>query len=146
QNWVEGRGKSVVAEAVLSAKTVSSVLKTTVDQMVECNISKNLVGSAMAGSIGGFNSHAANVVAAVFLATGQDPAHTVEGSSCITLMEKVKPGEEGSDGGRPGDLRVTVTMPSLLVGTVGGGTGLPAQSACLRLMGCGQSVENAGGD
>ncbi|CAM9766294.1 unnamed protein product, partial [Ectocarpus fasciculatus] len=146
QNWVEGRGKSVVAEAVLSAKTVSSVLKTTVDQMVECNISKNLVGSAMAGSIGGFNSHAANVVAAVFLATGQDPAHTVEGSSCITLMEKVKPGEEGSGGGgRPGDLRVTVTMPSLLVGTIGGGTGLPAQAACLRLMGCGQPVENAGG-
>lgn len=54
-------GNSAQAEAVLSAKTVSSVLKTTVDQMVECNISKNLVGSAMAGSIGGFNSHAANV-------------------------------------------------------------------------------------
>lgn len=48
-------------EAILSAKTVSSVLKTTVSRMVECNIAKNLVGSAMAGSIGGFNSHAANV-------------------------------------------------------------------------------------
>lgn len=45
----------------MSAKTVSSILKTTVDQMIECNIAKNLVGSAMAGSIGGFNSHAANV-------------------------------------------------------------------------------------
>lgn len=48
-------------EAILAAKTVSSVLKTTVDQMVECNIAKNLVGSAMAGSLGGYNSHAANV-------------------------------------------------------------------------------------
>lgn len=48
-------------EAVIAAKTVSSVLKTTVDQMVECNIAKNLVGSAMAGSLGGYNSHAANV-------------------------------------------------------------------------------------
>lgn len=48
-------------EAILSAKTVASVLKTTVANMVECNIVKNLVGSAMAGSIGGFNSHAANV-------------------------------------------------------------------------------------
>jgi len=54
-------------EAVLAAKTVSSVLKTTVDQMVECNIAKNLVGSAMAGSIGGFNSHAANVSLVFFL-------------------------------------------------------------------------------
>lgn len=51
----------VQVEAILSAKTVSSVLKTTVSRMVECNIAKNLVGSAMAGSIGGFNSHAANV-------------------------------------------------------------------------------------
>lgn len=48
-------------EAILPARTVQSVLKTTVKQMVECNTIKNLVGSAMAGSIGGFNSHAANV-------------------------------------------------------------------------------------
>lgn len=46
---------------MIAAKTVSSVLKTTVDQMVECNIAKNLVGSAMAGTLGGYNSHAANV-------------------------------------------------------------------------------------
>ncbi|CAM9596274.1 unnamed protein product, partial [Laminaria digitata] len=136
RNWIEGRGKSVVVEAILSPKTVSSVLKTTVSRMVECNIAKNLVGSAMAGSIGGFNSHAANVVAAVFLATGQDPAHTVEGSNCITLMEEVRAGEKPACGGRPGDLRVSVTLPSLPVGTVGGGTGLPPQSACLQLMGC----------
>lgn len=75
------------------------------------------------------------MVAAVFLATGQDPAHTVEGSNCITLMEEVRSGEEPSCGGRPGDLHVTVTLPSLPVGTVGGGTGLPAQSACLQLTG-----------
>lgn len=55
------RDACIQVEAILSARTVSSVLKTTVDQMVECNIAKNLVGSAMAGSIGGFNSHAANV-------------------------------------------------------------------------------------
>lgn len=72
----------------------------------------------------------------MFLATGQDPAHTVEGSNCITLMEEVRAGEEPRCGGQPGDLRVSVTMPSLPVGVVGGGTGLPAQAACLRLMGC----------
>lgn len=48
-------------EAVLSSRTVKTILKATVGEMVECNIAKNLVGSAMAGSIGGFNSHAANV-------------------------------------------------------------------------------------
>lgn len=61
--------------------------------MVETNIQKNLVGSAMAGALGGFNAHAANVVTAVFLATGQDPAQNVESSSCITLMEQMDNGD-----------------------------------------------------
>ena len=86
-NWVMGRGKSVVAEAVVPAEVVRSVLKTTVAAMVEVNRLKNHVGSAMAGSIGGFNAHAANVVTAVFLATGQDPAQNVESSNCMTILE-----------------------------------------------------------
>lgn len=52
-NWIEGRGKSVVSEAIIPGKIVASVLKTTVKALVELNISKNLVGSAMAGSVGG---------------------------------------------------------------------------------------------
>jgi hydroxymethylglutaryl-CoA reductase (NADPH) len=87
-NWIDGRGKSVVAEALISGDAVRSVLKTDVDALVELNTAKNLVGSAMAGSIGGFNAHASNLVAAVFLATGQDPAQNVESSSCITIMKK----------------------------------------------------------
>ena len=51
------------------------VLKTTVDALIEVNIKKNLVGSAMAGSIGGFNAHAANIVTAIFIATGQVGQH-----------------------------------------------------------------------
>lgn len=47
------------------------VLKTTTEALVEVNISKNLVGSAMAGSIGGYNAHAANLVAAIYIACGQ---------------------------------------------------------------------------
>lgn len=86
-NWIEGRGKSVVAECVISGKIVESVLKTTVERLVRVNTSKNLIGSAMAGSIGGFNAHAANIVTAIFLATGQDPAQNVESSNCITIME-----------------------------------------------------------
>lgn len=87
-NWVEGRGKSVVAEAIIPADVVKSVLKSDVDALIALNTAKNLVGSAMAGSIGGFNAQAANIVAAMFLATGQDPAQVVEGSNCITLMKK----------------------------------------------------------
>lgn len=58
---------SYQVEAIIAAKNVSTVLKTTVDQMVECNIAKNLVGSAMAGSLGGYNSHAANVSFVLFV-------------------------------------------------------------------------------
>lgn len=86
-NWIEGRGKSVVAEAVIPGKVVTSVLKTTVADLCNLNLKKNLIGSAMAGSIGGFNAHASNILTAIFLATGQDPAQNVESSNCITLME-----------------------------------------------------------
>lgn len=87
-NWIEGRGKSVVAEAIIPADVVRSVLKTDVDSMVQLNIDKNLIGSAMAGSVGGFNAQAANIVAALFIATGQDPAQVVESANCITIMKK----------------------------------------------------------
>jgi hydroxymethylglutaryl-CoA reductase (NADPH) len=61
-NWIEGRGKSVVGEAVVPGSVVKSVLKTTVEDLCYLNYKKNLVGSAMAGSIGGFNAHAANIL------------------------------------------------------------------------------------
>ena len=86
-NWIEGRGKSVVAEAVVPGHVVKTVLKTTVEVLVNLNTKKNLVGSAWAGSIGGFNVHAANILTAMFIATGQDPAQNVESSMCMTLME-----------------------------------------------------------
>ena len=87
-NWIDGRGKSVVAEAIIPADVVKSVLKSDVNALIELNMSKNLIGSAMAGSIGGFNAHASNIVTAIFLATGQDPAQNVESSNCITVMRK----------------------------------------------------------
>jgi hydroxymethylglutaryl-CoA reductase (NADPH) len=87
-NWIDGRGKSVVAEAIIPGDVVQKVLKSDVNALVELNQSKNLIGSAMAGSIGGFNAHAANIVTAVFLATGQDPAQVVESANCITIMKK----------------------------------------------------------
>ena len=126
-NWIEGRGKSVVVEAVIPKDVVQSTLKTTVAAMVHTNLHKNLIGSAMAGTVGGFNAHASNIVTAIFLASGQDPAQNVESSNCITLLE---------EDAETGDLWASCTMPSLEVGTVGGGTSLAAQAACLRAMGC----------
>ncbi|KAG1644778.1 hypothetical protein G6F44_002483 [Rhizopus delemar] len=125
-NWIEGRGKSTVAEAVIPAAVVEKVLKTTVDALVELNISKNLVGSAMAGSVGGFNAHAANILTAVYLATGQDPAQNVESSNCMTLMKAINDGK---------DLYISCTMPCIEVGTIGGGTILPPQQAMLDMLG-----------
>uniref|UniRef100_A0A3P9P919 3-hydroxy-3-methylglutaryl-coenzyme A reductase n=1 Tax=Poecilia reticulata TaxID=8081 RepID=A0A3P9P919_POERE len=126
-NWIEGRGKSTVCEATISAEVVQEVLKTTTEALIEVNISKNLVGSAMAGSIGGFNAHAANLVAAIYIACGQDPAQSVSSSNCITLMEPSGPTGK--------DLYISCTMPSIEVGTVGGGTNLPPQQACLKMLG-----------
>lgn len=87
-NWVDGRGKAVVAEAIIPGEVVRKVLKSDVNAMVELNTAKNLIGSAMAGSIGGFNAHASNMITAMFLATGQDPAQNVESANCITIMKK----------------------------------------------------------
>jgi hydroxymethylglutaryl-CoA reductase (NADPH) len=123
-NWIEGRGKSVVSEAVIPGPVVEKVLKTTVNALVELNISKNLVGSAMAGSVGGFNAHAANILTAIYIATGQDPAQNVESSNCITLMKA-----QGND------LHISCTMPCIEVGTIGGGTILPPQQAMLDFIG-----------
>ncbi|KAL9673975.1 hypothetical protein QQ045_030239 [Rhodiola kirilowii] len=125
-NWIEGRGKSVVCEAIIKEEVVKKVLKTSVASLVELNMLKNLTGSAMSGALGGFNAHASNVVSAIYLATGQDPAQNVESSNCITMMEAVNDGK---------DLHVSVSMPSIEVGTVGGGTQLASQSACLNLLG-----------
>ncbi|KAI8981745.1 3-hydroxy-3-methylglutaryl-coenzyme A reductase [Mycotypha africana] len=125
-NWIEGRGKSVVSEATIPGAIVEKVLKTSVSALVELNISKNLVGSAMAGSVGGFNAHAANILTAIYLATGQDPAQNVESSNCITLMKAVNGGK---------DLNISCTMPSIEVGTIGGGTILPPQQAMLNMLG-----------
>ncbi|KAF8830679.1 hypothetical protein HHX47_DHR2001167 [Lentinula edodes] len=125
-NWIEGQGKRVVAEAVIPRKAVKTVLKTTVEALCNLNTKKSLIKSAMAGSIGGFNAHAANILTATFFATGQDPAQNVESSNRMTLMEPTNNGE---------DLLMTVSMPSIEVGTVGGGTVLTPQQAIPETLG-----------
>ena len=122
-NGIMGRGRSVVAGVALSNELISSVLKTDAKTIHEVNYRKNLVGSARAGAMG-FNAHAANVVAAMFIACGQDAAHSIDGSTCITTVDLTETG-----------VYVAVTLPSLPVGTVGGGTGVETQQECLKLLG-----------
>lgn len=122
-NAVTGRGRTVTAEAEISADVLEDVLGATPGGMAEIHRSKNFLGSAKAVSLG-FNAHVANVVAASFLATGQDEAHVVEGANAITSIS------ETSDG-----IHASVTCASLQVGTVGGGTGLPTQREALSVMG-----------
>ncbi len=123
-NLIQGRGKSVVAEVLVPAKIVEEKLRTTTDTVVETNYRKNLIGSTLAGSLGA-NAHAANMVASLFLATGQDIAQVVGGSMTVTSCENVK-----------GDLYICVKMPAVEVGTVGGGTTLPCQMEALNMIGC----------
>ena len=133
-NWIEGRGKSVYAEAIIPGEVVSKVLKCTPAKLAELNVCKNLIGSAMAGSVGGFNAHAANILTAIFLALGQDPAQNIESSNCITLMDNVD-----------GNLKISVSMPSIEVGTIGGGTILGPQGTMLDLLGVrGPNQDNPG--
>ena len=123
-NVIEGRGRTVVAEITIPRDIVVSRLKATPERMCDVHYRKNFLGSARAVSFG-FNSHVANVVAAMFIACGQDPAHVVEGSNAITSAELTE----------NNDLQFSVSMPSLPLGTVGGGTSIATQAECLSLLG-----------
>ena len=122
-NFIEGRGKKVWAEVILDKKIIKEVLKTTPEKIAEVVYRKNHLGSMMSGSLG-FNAHFANIIAAIFIATGQDPAHVVEGSLGVTTAEILE----------NGDLYFSIYLPSLVVGTVGGGTHLPTQQEALKIM------------
>ncbi|RQG98764.1 hydroxymethylglutaryl-CoA reductase (NADPH) [Natrarchaeobius oligotrophus] len=126
-NAVEGRGRSVTADVVIPGEIVEKRLHTTPEAIAEANTRKNLIGSAKAGSLG-FNAHAANVVGAAFLATGQDEAQVVEGANAITTMDV-------RDSDDPSDLYASISLASLEVGTVGGGTKLPTQAEALEILG-----------
>lgn len=122
-NLIEGRGKTLVAEVVIPKEIVEKKLKTTTEAILEVNISKNLIGSAISGSMG-FNAQYANMIGALFLATGQDEAHIVEGSLGITTVENVD-----------GNLYFSVTLPDVPLATIGGGTRLETARECLEIMG-----------
>ncbi|MBI2621346.1 MAG: hydroxymethylglutaryl-CoA reductase [Candidatus Levybacteria bacterium] len=123
-NFINNRGFKVWSEVVLTKKVLKDVLKTNADKFFEVWLSKCMIGSAMSGSLG-FNAQYANIIAALFIATGQDPAHVAEASMGITTA-KVLPN---------GNLSVSIYLPDLSIGTVGGGTGLATQQEALSILG-----------
>ena len=123
-NFLRGRGKMVLADVTIPRELVEERLHTTPETVVDACIRKNNIGSSLAGSLGS-NAHMANMIAAVFIATGQDPAQVVEGSMGTTTAEVVE-----------GDLYISVRLPALEVGTVGGGTRLPTQAEALSIIDC----------
>ena len=132
-NFLEGRGKRIYAEATLSAEILSETLKTRASSLVEVQYRKNLLGSIAAGAMG-FNAHIANVLAAVFLATGQDVAQVVEGAMGVTCIEA-----------RDGDaVFASVYLPDVPLGVVGGGTALAPQREALEIVGA-RAVEGQSG-
>ena len=112
-NGILGRGKNVIAEITIPGKLCRRYLKTTPDKVVQLNIRKNLIGTLLAGGSRSANAHYANMLLGFYLATGQDAANIVEGSQGITLAEV-----------RGEDLYFSVTLPNLIMGTVGNGKGL----------------------
>ena len=117
------RGKKVTAEVFLTAEMVKKHLHTT-PRAMEQYWQMSAIGGVLSGTLG-IHGHFANGLTALYLATGQDAACVAESATGVTRFEVTE------DGG----LYATVTLPGIMVGTVGGGTGLPTQRACLELMG-----------
>ncbi len=122
-NFQEGRGKRVFAEVVLDQQVLSKIFKTTARALVEVQYRKNLIGSVAAGSLG-YNAHYANLLAALFVATGQDPAQVAEAAIGVTCIE-----QRG-----PESVVASVYLPDLPLAAIGGGTGLACQRQALDLL------------
>ncbi|MGB8354113.1 MAG: hydroxymethylglutaryl-CoA reductase [Chthoniobacteraceae bacterium] len=122
-SFLNVRGKKVVAEVTLSAELVKRLLHTTPEMMVNY-WRMSAMGGVMSGTIG-VHGHYANGLAALFIACGQDAACVAESSVGITRFELTE----------TGGLYASASLPNVIVGTVGGGTGLPSQRGCLEILG-----------
>lgn len=123
-NTLHSRGKRVIAEAVLPRDLLWERMRAKPEDMYAARMTSQL-GGLMAGAIHN-GIHPANGIAAVFIATGQDEANVAESHASLVHVE-VTPG---------GDYYYSVTLPSLIVATYGGGTGLATQRECLEVMDC----------
>ncbi|MDO4435475.1 MAG: hydroxymethylglutaryl-CoA reductase [Cardiobacteriaceae bacterium] len=133
-NGILGRGKNVVAEAVISREVCQKYLRTTPEKIHELNYRKNWVGGVMAGSVRSANAHFANMLLAFYLATGQDAANIIEGSQGMVYTEVL-----------PDGLYFSCQLPNVIVGSVGNGKGQIAEiEEHLSALGC--RVERQAGE
>ena len=123
-NMLHSRGKRVIAEIVLKKDVLARVMKVDTKMLAGASVLAN-TGAQMAGAA--YNGpHSANGIASLYIATGQDEANVVESHAGMLSHELLD----------NGDLYMSVTLPSLIVATFGGGTGLPTQNECLQMLGC----------
>jgi hydroxymethylglutaryl-CoA reductase (NADPH) len=118
------RGKRVVAEATIPDALLRSVMKSSSELMFRARQVSNL-GGFMSG-VNNNGAHSANGITAIFIATGQDVANVAESSAAFVHAE-LRPN---------GDYYYSITIPSLIVASYGGGTGLATQRECLEMLGC----------
>ncbi|UYZ58134.1 hydroxymethylglutaryl-CoA reductase [Hymenobacter latericus] len=123
-NVMRTRGKRVVAEALIKRDVLQQRMRVTPEQLAYHGQVAN-VGAFMSGANNN-GLHSANGITAMFIATGQDVANVSESSAGIIYSERTP----------EGDLYLSITIPSLIVATHGGGTGLATQNECLRMLGC----------
>src|SRR3954464_14990203 len=123
-NMLHTRGKRVVAEATIPDAVLQRVMRSSSELLFRARQVANL-GGFMSG-VNNNGSHSANGITALFIATGQDAANVAESSAAFAYAE-LRPN---------GDYYYSITIPSLIVATYGGGTGLPTQRECLELLGC----------
>jgi hydroxymethylglutaryl-CoA reductase (NADPH) len=123
-NMLNTRGKRVVAETTLPRDLIREIMHADVDLLFRARLVSNL-GGFMSG-VNNNGAHSANGMTALFIATGQDVANVAESSAAFNYSE-IMPN---------GDYYVSITIPSLIVATYGGGTSLATQRECLELLGC----------
>ncbi len=123
-NTMRTRGKRVTAECTVKREVLQQIMDADTEQLYRHAGIAN-VGSMLAGANNN-GCHAANAITAMFIATGQDVANVAESSTGILYTELTE----------DKDLYISITLPSLIVATVGGGTGLPTQNEALKIMDC----------
>jgi len=123
-NMLRTRGKRVVAEATIPGELIREIMHADTELLWRARLVSNLGGFMSGANNNG--AHSANGITAIFIATGQDVANVAESSAAYNYGELLP----------DGNLYFSVTIPSLIVATYGGGTGLATQRECLELMGC----------
>ncbi|MGD9590776.1 MAG: hydroxymethylglutaryl-CoA reductase [Pyrinomonadaceae bacterium] len=123
-NTLHTRGKRVIAEATISRDALEKIMRITPGRLFSARLTSQL-GAYMAG-VNNNGSHSANAITAMFIACGQDVANVAESSAAAVYADIT----------HDGDYYFSITIPSLIVATYGGGTGLPTQRECLEMLGC----------